>query len=218
MKYLVMIVFALLLTGCDSGTPIFPFAQGTIATMTMDANAWSFRYSAANVPAHPTQRNAEQWEFEFPPSVDTKPNGVHYLIHPVTGRIASKAITARVFAQGTMREVEPCGDTNVARVSIQRCGDNLSGAGAYEHYRWWSIPNLVLSEITEPTDFVVAIGPSQWSSVYGKTGDQAPDGFATMHVTSGAPEQVRHARTVGHETAGRHILLRLEHSRQPVLR
>src|SRR5262245_38885927 len=39
-----------------------------------------------------------------------------------------------------------------------------------------------------------------------------------MHVASCAPEQVRLARAVGHQSPGTHVLAQLIHCRQPVLR
>jgi hypothetical protein len=40
----------------------------------------------------------------------------------------------------------------------------------------------------------------------------------SVRVSGGAPEQVGHARAVGHEAAGRHVLLGLEHAHDPILR
>lgn len=62
-------------------------------------------------PHNPAQINADSWSFEFPPQ-----NGVHYLVHEVSGRIAAGAISVwvQVVRTGQVMEVEPCGD-NVAR-------------------------------------------------------------------------------------------------------
>src|SRR5262249_561149 len=49
------------------------------ADSTMNSEAWNFQYSP-NMPAHPTDRDATGWEFNFPPR-----DGVHYLVHPVIG-------------------------------------------------------------------------------------------------------------------------------------
>jgi hypothetical protein len=39
-----------------------------------------------------------------------------------------------------------------------------------------------------------------------------------VHVAGGTPQQVGHARAISHQSAGRDVLLRVEHARQPVLR
>src|SRR5262249_47555376 len=54
------------------------------ANATMNSEAWNFLYSP-NMPAHPTARDATDWEFNFPPR-----DGVHYLVHPVIGRLGSQ--------------------------------------------------------------------------------------------------------------------------------
>jgi hypothetical protein len=55
------------------------------------------------------------------------------------------------------------------RLFLHRRGDDWSGDGAREFYRWWSVSNVVLAagnhELTAP------LVPDQWSSVFGKHGD-----------------------------------------------
>ena len=61
-----------------------PCAAAGPTTTTMDSEDWNFQYSF-NMPRHPTARDATGWEFNFPPR-----DGVHYLVHPVIGRLGSR--------------------------------------------------------------------------------------------------------------------------------
>lgn len=142
----------------------------------MDYSAWTFQHSPG-MPVNPAQVNPDSWSFEFPPQ-----NGVHYLVHAVSGRIAAGAISVwvQVARTGQVMEVEPCGSENVARMRLyfQRRGDDLSGAGAYEFYRWWSVDTLPMNDIPSLVQFKVIMDANQWSSVYGKRGDGAPSEWA----------------------------------------
>ena len=57
------------------------------------------------------------------------------------------------------------------RLYFQRKGDDLSGQGEYEYYRWWS---KTAAYVLAPGNAVLTgdlTQPSQWISVYGKPGD-----------------------------------------------
>ena len=120
------------------------------------------------------------WQFEFPTQ-----NGVHYLTtsqHPAS---ASTSISASIevatigtpFFEYHTEASNTCDAPASVRLFVQRRGDNMSGDGAYEFYRWWSrSAAYVLS-----TGSIVLVGdltdPSQWTSVFGKSGDTNEPSF-----------------------------------------
>jgi hypothetical protein len=53
---------------------------------------------------------------------------------------------------------------------LQRRGDDWSGAGAREFYRWWSVGHVELTE--GERELAARLAPDQWFSVFGKRGDQ----------------------------------------------
>jgi hypothetical protein len=65
------------------------------------------------------------------------------------------------------------GDTpSTCRLYLQATGDNLSGQGAYEYYRWWARANgMVLKDGTFTT--IVALNPENWADVWGRPGDES---------------------------------------------
>ena len=63
---------------------------------------------------------------------------------------------------------------------MQRRGDDWSGAGQYEFYRWWTIVAFELGDGSALLSGAVA-NPSDWHSVMGQAGDASPEaqaGFA----------------------------------------
>jgi hypothetical protein len=70
------------------------------------------------------------------------------------------------------------GGTTSARIRlhVQRKGDDWSGRGQYEHYRFWS---SVVSVLEPGKDVVLecALNPDLWTGVYGKTN---ADGFKAV--------------------------------------
>ena len=69
------------------------------------------------------------------------------------------------------------GYPGTVRLYIQRAGDNMSGSGEYQQYRYWS--KLSYKELTSGT-FNISESlqdPSKWSDVYGKSGSDYPDRF-----------------------------------------
>src|SRR5262249_40017261 len=92
-----------------------------------------------DMPAHPTARDATDWEFNFPPR-----DGVHYLVHPVIGRLGSQiSATFVVERDGRLVESDPCeGSQAAVRLFFQRRGDDLTAAK--EFHRWWSMEMFLL--------------------------------------------------------------------------
>ena len=110
---------------------------------TMDAEKWNFLYSS-NMPRHPTARDATGWEFNFPPR-----DGVHYLVHPVIGRLGSRiSATFVVERDGRLVESDPCAGSQAAVILFfQRREDDLTAAK--EFHRWWSMETFLLNTDTK---------------------------------------------------------------------
>jgi hypothetical protein len=139
------------------------------------AQAWDIRYSSG-VRLHAPAR---EFSFDFPRA----PGSVHYITKPATiaakGAVqASFSITTRgdaVFDYHTAAN-NTCNAPAAVRLLLQRKADNLSGAGPYAFYRWWSIAGTVLR--AGSFTLTVPLKPALWSSVFGKTGDANPRAFA----------------------------------------
>jgi hypothetical protein len=118
------------------------------------------------MPAQPTTAGPG-WSFSFPAE-----DGVHYVTTPLTGSvIGRRAVKARFAITGPGRLVPSQGDPPArARLFLQRRGDDWSGAGAFEFYRWWSVGHVELTEGEH--ELAATLAPNQWSSVFGKRGDQ----------------------------------------------
>ena len=175
------LIFALaalcLLAGCSGGGSSSPPSSAPIV-LNMNASSWVFQYSP-NMPGTPTQVGTG-WLFNFP-SV----NGVHYLVQGGNGRIVGSGMSANVSITKTdgalFMEAQPCGDYNPMnakfRFYFQRRGDDVSGQGVYEYYRWFTSEGYSLA--SGDGTFTVPFDPAKWVSVFGKTGDTNPSGFAS---------------------------------------
>lgn len=137
----------------------------------MASSHWNFRYS----PGMPSTPSASDngWQFAFPTS-----NGVGYLTTSQRPPTASRSISASISMETTgspffeyrTEASNTCDRPAAVRLFFQRRGDNLSGQGAYEFYRWWSNPiayQLGAGAVTLTGDLT---NPSQWTSVMGKDG------------------------------------------------
>ena len=150
---------------------------------TMDAENWSFLYSS-NMPRHPTARDATGWEFNFPPR-----DGVHYLVHPVIGRLGSRiSATFVVERDGRLVESDPCeGSQAAVRLFFQRRGDDLTAAK--EFHRWWSMETFLLNTDTK-AGLTVALDASLWLSVLGKVGNSSAEVTAAFQAAAADVQNV----------------------------
>jgi hypothetical protein len=80
----------------------------------------------------------------------------------------------------------PC----ACKIYLQRTGDDLSGQGEYEFYRWFS--NEVAYRLAAGSaHLTVALTPGQSTSVFGKRGDY------DLAATAGFVQALRHLGNVG---------------------
>lgn len=146
----------------------------------MGAASWNIAYSPG-MPAHPVQ-NGAGWSFDFP----RFPSSVHYVTVSTGSLAGSRGMSAgfRVVTTGSpafdsldQGAIDP-GQPGRARLYFQRRGDDMSGAGPMEFYRWWSVePTLLAAGAVNRN---VPFEPAQWLSVMGKHGDASPDAAAAF--------------------------------------
>ncbi|WP_437991862.1 hypothetical protein [Sorangium sp. So ce145] len=144
--------------------------------VSLKAKDWFFYYG--NMPNSPKAlASGVGWYFDFPRDVD----GPHYLYtthaKPITAN--NLTMTLQVVITSGSPTFDPA-DTTV-RPYIQREGDNWTGTGEYQFYRWWSNPiafRLEWWSNSDPqlrigiTNLIVPLKPDHWSSVLGRRGDE----------------------------------------------
>jgi len=173
-------------------TLALPMTRARGAAIWMAASEWLFQFSAAT-PKNPTQAG-EGWYFDFPadcptnPSLGYKPCSVNYVVTRYDGALANgKAITMtyEVDISGSpifnylINRNNTCGlgSPGTVRLYFQQGGDNFSGIGSYEFYRWFSTPVPLRAG---PNTLSAVLDGANWISVYGKRGNDtyAAAGFA----------------------------------------
>ncbi len=181
-RLVTLLALLALLGGCnESSGPSSPPPRSP-ATLSLDPALWSFLYSP-NMPSHPTANPSGGWYFDFPAT-----DGVHYLIVPVSGYAnSSMSVGIEVTTTGDplfdwrTNPNNTCGNPPstpaTVKLFLQRRGDDMAGTpGTTEFYRWWSVPSFSLA--AGSATLAASIGdPSQWSSVLGKNGADAPSQF-----------------------------------------
>jgi len=152
-------------------------AEGSGASLS--TQTWNIQYSPG-MPAHPTAVEGG-WYFDFP-----APNcggadvcSVHYVTTPVRMSLTTSGHVNAVFQVTTtgtpvfnyqLNWDNTCDYPAHVRFYLQRKGDDLSGQGEYEFYRWFS--NEVAYELAAGSASLTAsLTPDQWTSVFGKKGD-----------------------------------------------
>jgi hypothetical protein len=130
------------------------------------------------MPPKPTPQGAG-WFFDFPDCGGTPACGVHYVVTP--GPLsASNYVNAQVkiTLSGSpefVYKLEPnntCDNPAKAYFYLQRIGDDMSGQGPMEFYRWWTADDADAFNLVESVaDLTVALTPDKWISVFGKRGD-----------------------------------------------
>lgn len=153
----------------------------------MAASDWAFKYSP-NMPAHPRTAGSG-WQFDFPDK-----NGVKYLTTAQRPTSASQSITAVIlvetvgspFFEYRTEASNTCPAPATVRLFFQRRGDDMSGNGAYEHYRWWSNPVAYRLESGSITLVGNLANPAEWTSVLGRNGADNEAAFRAALADLGA--------------------------------
>ena len=185
---------AALLAACSDPLPAPPSAPALLS-----AQAWNIQYSPG-MPAHPIAVDGG-WYFDFPAPRCGGPDvcSVHYVTTPVRMSVTTTGHAEAMF-RITMSDTpvfnyqlnpdNTCDYPAHARFYLQRKGDDLTGQGEYEFYRWFS--NEVAYRLAAGSaHLAVALTPGQWTSVFGRKGDYD---FA---ATAGFVQALRHLGNVG---------------------
>ena len=160
-----------LLVACNESES--PASAQRSSIVPMDAHAWVILYSPG-MPAHPSPQETGGWFFDFP----SAPGSVHYVTAAVD-MTASKSVSARiaVTTSGTPTFEYALDANNTCiipahvRFLLQEKGDDLTGAGGKQYYRWWSI-NAAYELASGSTTLTAQISDlSQWLSVFGERAD-----------------------------------------------
>jgi len=120
------------------------------------------------------------WYFDFP-NPDPKSGHVHYLTTR-TGALAGKSrivIRFRIDAAPGVRIVPRSNPGSAATLTLyfQRRGDNWSGRGPFEHFRWYSTPANRLSLSAGEHQLSLPLDGRNWKSVMAAKGDEVPEQF-----------------------------------------
>lgn len=150
----------------------------------MQASAWEIgpildgRSYSPGMPSAPSQ-DGGTWYFDFP-QPDRAAGHVHYLTFK-HGSLSGKSrivLRYRVEAEPGVQFVpqEDPSAPSTLTLYFQRRGDNWSGAGKYETYRWWATFRRHLP-ITPGTHELSVGLDENWTSVMGASAASNPKGF-----------------------------------------
>lgn len=126
----------------------------------------------------------EGWQFKFP----VAGGNVNYVTVP-TGSLAGKQGIRMQFRIEGDPDVKlrgkGCGDSPTAiTVYLQRKGDDWSGRGEYETYRWWaSFASLGAPQLGEHEIYAPFAG--RWTAIQTSNSEDAPDKFKTALTNAG---------------------------------
>jgi hypothetical protein len=174
---------------CNVQSPLSPAAVSIApsANLSMAASDWTFEYSP-NMPKHP-RASGNGWQFDFPTE-----RGVGYLTTAQKPASASESIRATIaidtvgnpFFEYRTEAANTCVAPATVRLYFQRRGDNMSGSGTYEYYRWWSNP-VAYQLGSGGVELVGNLADaSLWTSVYGRSGAENEPAFRAALADLGA--------------------------------
>jgi hypothetical protein len=157
-------------------------ANAAPASRLLDAGAWEIgpiirgRNYSQGAPLHPTQRRDGGWHIDLP----RPPGSVHYVTTPY-GSLAGKSrivLRYRVVADPGVRISPPSAPTGPSIITLyfQRSGDNWTGRGRYETYRWYAT-FASHSPIRPGVHEIVAPLDGRWTAVETSTARNNPAAF-----------------------------------------
>ncbi len=137
-----LLATALALISCDEKRDVKTLPQGdAMNPTTWEVGPWIDRKtSSLNVPRHPV-RHPEGLAIEFP-HPNAEAGHVHYVTRSM-GDLAGKSsirLKYEIETADGVRLAPPSSPDGPAMLTLflQRCGDNWSGRGDYESYRWYA--------------------------------------------------------------------------------
>lgn len=181
------VILASLVAGCngDGGSPAPRATLSAPYAFGLAAQEWTISYSPG-MPPTPAQEGAG-WAFDFPqgPAVPGT-SSVHYVTRyvgaalPAAASLSAEVVVTEQGAPVYQYKLQPenvCDNPAGFSLFLQRPGDDMTGTGKYEFYRWWSVGDYKIAP-GAGTLTVSLSDPGRWLSVFGKRGDAAPAEFA----------------------------------------
>ena len=174
-KILGIAAVGLVLAGCSGGSSTSTGNSGVVVSS--QCCGWQ----AENSPGVVLAQVVQGVQFAFP----VNPNHVNIVVGGVSGaKKTGVAATYEVTGSAPQFAFVPeatntCGGPATVQLYFQQAGDDFSGAGVKQYYRWWSTARQTLALGAQ--NWVVNFDPSLWSSVLGVRGDSsvvATQGFA----------------------------------------
>lgn len=172
MKKILAALAFLLLAGCNNPIVSNPFSKTPV---------WKLESRDSDI-SNILQVNGNQTSFTWPAA----PTSVGYLTKAVNGlqvgvsmNFTVSAADSVVFDYRTEAD-NKCGtgSPGTIRLYFQRKGDNWTGQGEFQHYRYWAVSNGSWTKLEDGTYTITAmLDPAQWTDVYGKKGSDFPDAF-----------------------------------------
>jgi hypothetical protein len=186
-------ILLLALAACGDGAPAPP-PKPPAPGISMDPSLWDIDWSAGT-PAHPTANSGGGWYVDIPAAgapcdADTNSSCPHLnmvVANPgkaLSGTLsadASLATTGNPVIHFDIHSKQGCANPSgrpIAALYFQQQGDDFSGQGKFEFYRWWSKTTLYL-DVAGPQAIDIPLQPSFWFSVFGRDGAANPTAFAT---------------------------------------
>ena len=154
---LTFLIALAIVAGIGAGVYFFVIKRKATTTTSTPpvSSGWQFQNSN-NVSGTPE-------DFDFPQS-----DGVHYCVKWAPALSAGKVITLGFTLSGGGTLVPTQGATPYISLYIQRVGDNMSGAGEYQQYRYYhsGIP------LGTQRDYSISVpfNADQWGDVLGSSG------------------------------------------------
>lgn len=169
----IIIALGLLLAGCNAGSVIASVTPGAFQAVWAGVD-WVAAYGQG-VQAVALANNL--CYFDFP----VAPGHVDYLIKAAPPLALNKTISAQFTIAGEGKIVPGPNSGNPpakVRLFFQRAGDDFSGTGPAEFYRWWSVNFIDLSAGAGDYTLSEVLSPDRWTSVFGKSGAGNEAAFA----------------------------------------
>lgn len=173
MRIIFCLIAAILLAACNKSSN----QPQSIPINPVLSPSWSYEYSTGTYAI--VSYGSDGFTFTFPPA-----NGVHY-VTKAGSPFSSVTVNGRVQGSGTLTRLDTCSGNNEARIYFQRSGDNWSGSGDYQFYRWWYTRPIVLTPGTSFSLVATTADLANWGSVLGIKADAAPSQFATAVANIG---------------------------------
>ena len=172
------IIALTLAVACDGGAE----ASAHPAANASDPSAWVIgpiikgRNYSRGMPLHPTPSRNGWWHIDLP----RPPGSVHYVTFP-HGSLAGKRRIVMRYRVETDRGVRiaPPSDPNgpsIITLYFQRSGDNWSGRGRFETYRWFAT-FASQSPIRPGEHQIVAPLNANWTAIETSSARTAPEAF-----------------------------------------